>query len=165
MAPSPRAPKTMGFIMLISRLFGLAIVGLVGSVAVTPAFAQSNACVHLLVGAGFAAKMRVTSGDFATEWSSSFAIGQTKCQSLKDVSDGKNFTVEVHALAGETKKCSPENIKRVASSPSSVTFQTWGTTFGVKCQEPGTTDNAEMTEASRTPNPKGAEAAKNPPKE
>lgn len=151
--------------MLVSRLFGLALVGLLGSVAATPAFAQANACVHLLVGAGFAAKMRITSGDFATEWSSSFAIGQTKCQSLKDVSDGKNFTVEVHALAGHTKKCSPENIKRVASSPSSVTFQTWGTTLSVKCQEPGATENAEMTEASRTPNAEGAAAAKNPPKE
>jgi hypothetical protein len=155
----------MGFIMLSSRLFGLILAAALGSVVATPALAQSNACVHLLVGAGFAAKMRVTSGDFATEWSDSFPIGQTKCQSLKDVSDGKNFTVEVHALAGHTKKCSPENIKRVASSPSSVTFQTWGTTLNVKCQEPGTTENAEMTEASRTPNAQGAEAAKNPPKE
>ena len=151
--------------MLSFRLFGVVLAAAVGATAAAPAMAQSNACVHLLVGAGFAAKMRIVSGDFATQWSDSFAIGQTKCQSLKDVSDGKNFTVEVPALAGETKKCSPENIKRVASSPSSVTFQTWGTTFGVKCQEPGTTENAEMSEAARTPNAKGAEAAKNPPKE
>lgn len=151
--------------MLSFRLFGAVLAATIGATAAAPAMAQSNACVHLLVGAGFAAKMRIVSGDFSTQWSDSFAIGQTKCQSLKDVTDGKTFTVEVHALAGETKKCSPENVPRVASSPSSVTFQTWGTTFGVKCQEPGTTENAEMSEAARTPNAKGAEAAKNPPKE
>ena len=120
--------------------------------------AQSAACVHLLVGAGFAAKMRVVYGNLHTDWSDSFAIGSTKCQSLSAVPDGSAFTVEVHALAGEDKKCSPENIVRSSSSSSSVTFQTWGTTFCVKCQEPGATENAEMTKAARTPNPDGEKA-------
>ncbi len=137
------------------RLMVLFLLMLMGSGA---ASAQSAACVHLLVGAGFAAKMRVVYGNLHTDWSDSFAIGSTKCQSLSAVPDGSTFTVEVHALAGEDKNCSPENVVRSAASPSSVTFQTWGTTFGVKCQEPGATENAEMTKAARTPNPDGEKA-------
>lgn len=141
---------------LRGKLLVLLALGLMGSGTV---MAQSAACVHLLVGAGFAAKMRVVYGNLHTDWSDSFAIGSTKCQSLSAVPDGSAFTVEVHALAGEDKKCSPENIVRSSSSSSSVTFQTWGTTFGVKCQEPGATENAEMTQAAKTPNPDGEKAA------
>lgn len=138
------------------RLLVLFLLMLMGSGV---ASAQSSACVHLLVGAGYAAEMRIVYGNLHTDWSSSFAIGSTKCQSLDAVPDGSTFTVEVHALAGETKKCTPENVTRSAASKSSVTFQAWGPTLGVKCQEPGSTENAEMTQAAKTPNPEGAKAA------
>lgn len=124
------------------------------------AAAQSAACVHLLVGAGYAAKMRVVAGSFHTDWSDSFAIGQTKCQSLSGVGDGIAFSVEVSAILGKTKTCTPSDITRVASSKSSVTFQAWGTTLDVKCQEPTTDANAERDAAARTVNPEGEKAEK-----
>lgn len=140
---------------LRGKLLMLLALGLMGSGTV---MAQSAACVHLLVGAGYAAEMRIVYGNLHTDWSSSFAIGSTKCQSLSAVPDGSTFTVEVHALAGETKKCTPENVVRSAASTSSVTFQAWGPTLGVKCQEPNATESAEMTKAARTPNPDGEKA-------
>lgn len=151
--------------MLSHRLLALLVLAAGASFVSAPALAQSRACVHLLVGAGYAAQMRIVSGSFATQWSDSFPIGRTMCQSLNDVSDGKTFTVEVHAVLGQTKKCSPENVRRVAASTSSVTFQAWGTTLNVSCQEPTDSASDAMSEAARTPNPAGAEAAKNPKKE
>jgi hypothetical protein len=133
--------------------------GLAGTAA-----AQSNACVHLLVGAGYAAKMRISSGDYHTDWSGSFAIGSTKCQSLSGVPNGNKFSVEVSAILGETKTCKPSDITRVSSSTSSVTFQAWGTTLNVKCEEPGLADNADMSAAGRTVNPDGEKAASAPQK-
>lgn len=124
------------------------------------AAAQSAACVQLLVGAGYAAKMRVVSGKFHTDWSGSFAIGSTKCQSLNGVGDGQPFSVEVSAVLGETKTCKPANIVRVAGSQSSVTFLAWGTTLNVKCEEPSAEENAERDTAARTPNAEGEKAAK-----
>lgn len=124
------------------------------------ASAQSAACVHLLVGAGYAAKMRVVAGKFHTDWSGSFAIGSTKCQSLDGVADGQAFSVEVSAVLGETKTCKPENVVRAAGSKSSVTFQAWGTTLSVKCEEPSAADNAERDAAARTSNADGEKAAK-----
>lgn len=124
------------------------------------ASAQSAACVHLLVGAGYAVKMRVISGTFHTDWSGSFAIGSTKCQPLDGVGDGQPFSVEVQAILGESKICTPRDIVRVAASKSSVTFQAWGTTLNVKCEEPSVGDNAEREAAARTPNAEGQKAAK-----
>ena len=128
------------------------------------AAAQSKACVSLLVGAGYAAEMRVVSGAFHTDWSGSFPIGKTVCQPLDGVGNGNKFSVEVHAILGKTQTCTPANIVRVASSTSSVTFQAWGTTLNVKCEEPDTA-NAERDAATMTVNPEGKKAGENPPQE
>ncbi len=142
----------------LSRLFlATAVLGIALSSA--PASAQSAACVHLLVGAGYAAKMHVVSGTFHTDWSSSFPIGQTKCQPLDGVGDGQTFSVQVKADLGETQTCTPANIVRVAASKSSVTFQAWGTTLNVHCEEPSTVANPEREVAARTPSAEGQKAA------
>ena len=140
-------------------LFAAAVLvaGTVGFASV--AAAQANACVSLLVGAGYAAKMRVVSGKFHTDWSGSFPIGQTKCQPLDGVGDGNKFSVEVSAVLGETKTCKPSDIVRVAASKSSVTMQAWGTTLSVKCEEPAGEANAERDAANLKVNPDGEKAA------
>jgi len=112
-------------IALGAALFALAL----------PALAQKEACVHLKVGAGYVAKMRIVSGDFHTDWSGSFAINDTKCQSLDGVAIGNEFSVQVDAVAGKTVTCKP-SLKR-ASGDASVTYEAWGTTLKPKCEMPG----------------------------
>ncbi len=141
-------------------LLSATLVLLAGSLGfASNANAQANACVSLLVGAGYAAKMRIVSGSFHTDWSGSFPIGQTKCQSLSGVGDGQKFSVEIHAILGNTKTCTPSNVTRVASSTSNVVYQAWGTTLSVKCQEPSSEVNAERDAATLNPNPAGKKAA------
>lgn len=138
-------------------LKGLGLAGLVlGSSAV---FAQQSACVSLLVGAGYAAWMRVVSGDYATDWSDSFPIGQTRCKSLAAIADGQPYTVQISAVLGSSKvPCQPANLKRVASVPGSVTYQAWGTTLNVKCEMPSA-DGVSNADTSVMPNKAGKAAA------
>ena len=96
--------------------------------------AAEKACVSLLAGAGYAAKMQIVSGNFKTDWSGSFPIGKTQCQSLKGVPIGQEYTVKVKAILGETKNCTP-SIKQAEGS-GSITFQAWGTTLNVTCKMP-----------------------------
>ena len=132
-------------------------VGSLGFASV--AAAQANACVSLLVGAGYAAKMRVVSGSFHTDWSKTFAIGSTVCQPLAGVGNGNQFSVEVSAVLGKTKTCTPDNVTRVAASTSNIVYQAWGTTLSVKCQEPTAEANAERDAATMSVNPDGKKAA------
>lgn len=142
------------------RLLSATLILLAGSLGFgSHAHAQANACVSLLVGAGYAAKMRVVSGSFHTDWSGSFAIGQTKCQSLSGVGDGQKFNVEVHAILGKTQTCSPSDVTRVASSSSNVVYQAWGITLNVKCAEPSSEVNAERDAATLNVNSAGKKAA------
>ncbi len=142
------------------RILSAALVLIVGSLGFSShANAQSNACVSLLVGAGYAAEMRVVAGSFHTDWSSSFPIGKTVCQSLSGVGDGVAFSVEVHALVGKTVTCTPSNIKRVAASQSSAVFQAWGTTLNVHCKEPSNAADAERDAATMSASPEGKKAA------
>ena len=142
------------------RYIAAALVFVFGSLSYSQqASAQANACVSLLVGAGYAAKMRVVAGSFHTDWSSSFPIGKTVCQSLKGVGDGVKFSVEVSAVLGETKTCTPSNIARVAASPSNVVFQAWGTTLNVKCEEPSGEADAERDAATMNVSAEGKKAA------
>ena len=85
------------------------------------AYAAESGCVALLVKAGYAAKMRIVSGDFKTDWSGSFPIGKTVCQSLNGVPIGKDFTVQVKALAGKTRDCTPS--VKYSEGPGSITFE------------------------------------------
>jgi hypothetical protein len=119
--------------------------------------AAEEACVSLLVGAGYAAKMRIKSGDFKTDWSGSFPIGKTKCQSLNGVPVGNKFTVEVHAILGESKDCSPSITH--SQGEGSITFQAWGTTLNVKCEMPKS-DAAVLSEGGHEANPDGIKAMK-----
>jgi hypothetical protein len=133
--------------------------------AAPSAFAQQAACVHLLVGAGYAAWMRVVSGNYASEWSDSFPIGQTRCQSLAAIGDGQPFTVQVSAVLGSSKvPCNPPNIPRVAASTTSVTFQAWGTTLNVNCEMPSV-QNAKSMDTSTTPSKEGLKALEKVQKE
>ncbi|MCK9189807.1 hypothetical protein [Acidithiobacillus sp.] len=97
-------------------------------------YAADNACVSLMVGAGYAAKMRVVSGSFSTDWSNSFAIGHTECQNIKSVPDGQKYTVQVHAILGKTADCTPSIAQ--SSGPGSITWQATGTTLNVHCVMP-----------------------------
>jgi len=121
----------------------------------TQTYAAEDACVSLLVGAGYAAHMRIKSGAFKTDWSKSFAIGQTRCQSLEGVPYGKKFTVEVHAILGKKKNCSP-SIEHSKGS-GSITFQAWGTTLNVKCKMP-TSNSGHVSGFGHTPNANGVKA-------
>jgi hypothetical protein len=95
----------------------LAITGISIPLAMaTPVLAQQETCVYLESSAKYTARMRIASGDFKTAWSESFPIGKHKCQSLAQIVDGQLFSVQVHAIAGKTKTCSPSGIPRVANS-------------------------------------------------
>jgi hypothetical protein len=142
------------------RLMSAAVLVIAGGLGFSnSASAQSQACVSLLVGAGYAAEMRIVAGSFHTDWSNSFPIGKTVCQSLSGVGNGVPFSVEVHALAGKTKTCTPSNIPRVAASTSNVVFQAWGTTLNISCQEPSGEQNAEADAATMSVSPEGKKAA------
>lgn len=135
----------------------LSVVGML-LLPAPPAHAQSTACVSLLVGAGYAAWMRVVSGSYATSWSDSFPIGQTRCKSLKNIADGQEFTVQVSAVLGSSQvHCTP-SLAHVASSTATVTFQAWGTTLSVKCQMPSG-DSLNAVDVSTTPSEDGLKAA------
>jgi hypothetical protein len=121
------------------------------------AWSATEACVSLLVGAGYAAEMRIKSGDFKTDWSSSFPIGKTKCQSLSGVPIGGTYTVEVKAILGKTKNCSPSIVH--SEGQGSITFQAWGTTLSPKCQMP-TSDANFIQDSSHEANEDGVKAAK-----
>lgn len=148
---------------LSGKACSIVAVLLLGAFAsAVPAAAQSQACVSLLVGAGYAAEMNVTWSGGSTGWSSSFPIGQTKCQSLEGVPTGTQYTVKVYAILGKTQNCSP-SLTKVSGGPNAV-FQAWGTTLNVKCEMPGSSeaqkDSAAIEKASKTPSPAGAAAAK-----
>ena len=103
------------------------------------AYAYDKSCVSLLVGAGYAARMRtqinLPGGTVYTEWTGSFPIGQTRCQDVGWVPPGASFVAEVNAVLGETKTCTPGITQ--AGGPGSAVWQAWGTTLNVRCEMPG----------------------------
>lgn len=101
---------------------------------VSSAEAQQNACVFLKPGAGYAAEMRVTSAAWQTPWSSSFAIGGTQCQPLANLKDGAAYTVEVKAIMGQTKSCTPQ-VPYNSTYTGNITYFASGTTLSVKCEQ------------------------------
>jgi hypothetical protein len=96
--------------------------------------AQQSACVFLKPGAGYAAEMRVTSAGWQTNWSGSFAIGGTKCQPLMNLAPGASYTVEVKAIMGETKSCSPQ-VPYNPDYTGNITYFASGSTLSVKCEQ------------------------------
>ena len=106
------------------------LLGSSSMLSAPPANAQQAACVHLLVGAGYAAKMSVN----GTE-SASFEIGKTACQPLNNIPDGDTVTVYVLPLAGQKSLCT-NPITRDAKSEASVTYLANGTTLDAKCWMP-----------------------------
>ena len=103
------------------------------------ASAQTKACVYLEPGAGYAAKMRVKWGtNSQTDWSGKFAIGKYGCVDLSSIATGTPYTVEVQALAGRTKSCTPTNEVKVDGN-FNIVYNAWGTTGNVKCKMLGST--------------------------
>ncbi|MCX5812315.1 MAG: hypothetical protein NT178_07195 [Proteobacteria bacterium] len=96
--------------------------------------AQQQACVFLKPGAGYAAEMRVTSASWETPWSGSFAIGGTKCQPLTNLKSGAAYTVEVKAILGQTKSCTPQ-VPYNPDYTGNITYFASGTTLSVKCEQ------------------------------
>ena len=101
-----------------------------------PAAAQEQACVNLLVGGGYAAKMRINAGYYQTEWSSTFPIGQSMCQDLKGLAPGQPYSVEVWAMWGSQKICTPSHLKYDPNAPNKTVYNAWGTTLDIKCEMP-----------------------------
>lgn len=96
--------------------------------------AQQSACVFLKVGAGYEAEMRVTSASWETPWSGSFPIGSTKCQPLANLASGASYTVEVKAIMGQTKSCTPQ-VPYNPQYTGNITYFASGTTLSVKCEQ------------------------------
>jgi hypothetical protein len=125
-----------------------------------PCFAQSKACVNLLVGAGYAAWMAVNLGD-SYYWSSSFAIGQTGCVTLPvaGMVNGAPYNVVVSAILGSSKVvCTPAPSPYSSSDTNAVVYNAWGTTFNVTCQMPGGGNTGAAAAAAMTPSKEGLEA-------
>lgn len=80
--------------------------------------------------------MRVCAGGSCTDWSSGFAIGNQRCQSVTAYADAAAIKVEVKAEAGKTVNCTP-TFARDASFGGTAVFHTWGTTLSPKCEQPG----------------------------
>lgn len=146
--------------MRVLKLFNVkACLGIfafgIGVMAAQPSYAQSAACVNLLVGAGYAAWMGVKLGD-STYWSSSFPIGQHRCVQLpvKGMVNGAPYSVVVKAVLGESKTCTPAPSAYSSSNTNSVVYNAWGTTQSVKCEMPS--NSAAVAEATvATPSPAG----------
>jgi hypothetical protein len=137
----------------------LLLIGLVIVSSSRPVFAQSSACVNLLVGAGYAAYVEVVWQGGSTGWSSSFPIGKTKCQPLSGVPVGTAYTVKVAAMAGKTVDCSPKDIVKTASGNNPV-FNAWGQTLNVHCEMPGNEASMSEMDKASTPSAEGKAAAK-----
>ncbi len=115
------------------------VVGLAGALCgalATPAAAQQEACVFLQAGAGYAATMSVTFAGATIGPSGTFDVGQTRCLPLTAVGDGVPFSVQVHAILGQTGTCTPSDITRNAGSNVNVTYFATGTTLNVHCFMP-----------------------------
>ncbi len=121
-------------ITLIPALAGLALAFPLATA--TPAAAQGSACVNLLVGAGYAAKIRVVWNGGSTDWSGSFPIGKSKCIGLSGVPTGATFSTELKAILGKTITCTPSDVVYNPSVPENVVYNAWGTTLSPKCEEP-----------------------------
>jgi hypothetical protein len=127
-------------------------------------FAQQEACVSLLVGAGYAAEMQVCegtpgqSGNLCGDWSGKFAIGNTSCQPLV-MAVGQPFFVNLHAWWGDTVTCSPSPITRI-NTPINITFQAWGQTLSPSCKMPSSTASAEQNKAGSMISVEGRAAEK-----
>jgi hypothetical protein len=119
--------------LLKAICFGFASVMVLMLVA-SSVGAQNQACVFLKPGAGYAAEMRVVSAGWQTEWSGSFAIGGTKCQPLANLSAGTAYTVEVKAILGQTKSCTPQ-VPYNPQYTGNITYFASGTTLNVKCEQ------------------------------
>lgn len=103
------------------------------------AAAQSKACVMLKAGAGYAAKIRVTTGGTQTPWSSSFPIGQERSIDLKSLGvlqPGTRFSVQVQAVAGKTATCTPSDVPYDPNNTTNLVYIATGTTLNVHCKQP-----------------------------
>jgi hypothetical protein len=103
----------------------------------SPAAAQSEACVNIEVGAGYAATMSVQWEGGTLGPSNEFDVGQTQCMSLQFVTDGAAFTVQVNAIASTegAVSCTPADIARSASFTGSTTYYASGTVDQVFCDQ------------------------------
>jgi hypothetical protein len=125
-----------------------------------PCFAQSKACVNLLVGAGYAAWAGVHFGD-SYYWTGSFGIGSTGCVTLpvSGMVDGAPYNVVVSAVLGSSKVvCTPAPSPWSSSDTNAVVYNAWGTTFNVTCQMPGGGNTGAAAAAAMTPSKEGLEA-------
>ena len=144
---------------LNSRFVSTITIVIFCAVALAPAMvAQTQACVSLLVGAGYAAQMQVCQGtpgglNLCQSWTGTFPIGQTRCQPLV-MAVGQSFYVNNHAWWGDTVVCSPAPQTRSDFS-GSVTFQAWGTTLSPKCQMPASDAPDAQMKASSAPSAEG----------
>ena len=100
----------------------------------TSVHAEDYACVNIKVGAGFTAKMRVTSASYTSDWSGKYNIGQFRCQNVDNIPIGEKYEVEIKATAGKQKTCTPSVIRN--GNLGSLGWRTWGTTLSPKCEAP-----------------------------
>ena len=102
-----------------------------------PCLAQTAACVHIKVGAGFAGRMGVMLNGRVVAGSDKFNIGQTQCVNLPvaGMTDGTPYTVYFSAVFGsQYVNCTPEPPPYQSKKDAKSTYQATGAVRTVHCK-------------------------------
>ena len=105
------------------------------------AMAQPKACVELKAGAGYMAQMWVEVGPYKSNLSSMFTIGNSGCQTIKDIipaseryPSGLPINVYLKVAAGSAKvACKPDYVRYSPERSDNLIYIATGTTFLEKC--------------------------------
>jgi hypothetical protein len=115
------------------RLVGAGLLALLAQ----PCLAQTAACVHIKVGAGFAGRMGVMLNGRPVVGSDKFNIGQTGCVKLPvaGMTDGTPYTVYFSAVFGsQYVNCTPEPPPYQSKKDAKLTYQATGAVRTVHCK-------------------------------
>jgi len=127
----------------VGRVAGFTVLtALVTMMMASSVFAQEKVCVNLLVGAGYAAKLKVWVNWKLVKETGSFAIGQQKCITLSElapagtsITPGTRIVTSIQAYLGQEKACTPAPFYYDPKRVDNVIYNAWGTTLNVKCSQ------------------------------
>ncbi|HYK04669.1 MAG TPA: hypothetical protein VE974_23150 [Thermoanaerobaculia bacterium] len=111
-------------------LVPLILVGLAVLFMPASASAQSKVCVYAQH--GYSAQARVVSGDWSSDWTRVFDIGSGQCIDISNLADSAKYRIEVQAIGGGAKECTPK-YGRYAARPWPLVYFTNGSTTMPNC--------------------------------